>query len=152
MKQYHIVLTEVERKELEKYIYGNEGGKNSKKRASVLLDLDESSGERLYTVAEIQRQNKVSEPTVFKVCRQYEAGGIKDVLNRKKRQTPPVPAKVTGEVEAHIIATCCSTPPEGFARWSARMIAEKIVLDKVIDSICDETVRLVLKKRNLSHT
>lgn len=152
MTKYHIVLMAEERRELEQHIYGRSGGKNSKKRGRVLLDLDESSGKRAYTIAAIQERNKVSETTVFTVCKQYEAGGVKGVLSRKKRETPPVAAKVTGEVEAHIIATCCSTPPEGFARWSARMIAEKIVLDGVIESICDETVRLVLKKRSLSHT
>jgi hypothetical protein len=72
-------------------------------------------------------------------------------LLRKTRATPPVPAKVTGEVEAYIIATCCSAPPEGKAAWTMQMIADKIVLDGVIDSISDETVRLVLKKRNSSH-
>lgn len=152
MTKHHIVLTAKERGELEKYIYGKSGGKNSKKRAKVLLDLDESGGKRAYTIAAIQERCEVSEPTVYAVCKQYKVGGVKDVLSRKKRETPPVPAKVTGEVEARIIATCCSTPPEGFARWSARMIAEKIVVDGVVESICDETVRLVLKKRNLSHT
>ena len=72
------------------------------------------------------------------------------MLARKSRTTPPVPAKVTGEVEAHIIATCCSSPPKGKAAWSMQMIADKIVLDGIVDSISDETVRLVLKKRNSS--
>jgi hypothetical protein len=63
-----------------------------------------------------------------------------------------VPAKITGEVEAHIIATACSAPPEGKEHWSLTMIANKIVLDGVIDSISDEAVRLVLKKRNSSRT
>jgi hypothetical protein len=63
---------------------------------------------------------------------------------------PPVTPKVTGEVEAHIIACACSSPPEGFTRWSMQMIADKIVLNGVVESISDETVRLVLKKHNLS--
>jgi hypothetical protein len=53
--------------------------------------------------------------------------------------------------EAYIIATCCSAPPEGRSRWSMKMIADKIVLDGVVDSISDETVRTVLKKQNLNH-
>jgi hypothetical protein len=58
----------------------------------------------------------------------------------------------TGEVEAHVIACACSAPPEGFTRWSMQMIADKIVLNGVIESISDETVRKVLKKRNLNRT
>jgi hypothetical protein len=53
-------------------------------------------------------------------------------------------------VEAHIIAAACGEPPAGKARWTLSMIANKIVLDGVIESISDEAVRLVLKKRNLS--
>ena len=138
-------MTEADREKLRKHIYGKSRGMDSKKRAKVLLDLDESSGARKHTTKEICARNGVSEPTIFSVCNRYEAGGIKGVIERKKRETPPVAAKVTGEVEAHIIATCCSAPPEGFARWSMRMIADKIVLDGVIDSISNETVRLVLK-------
>ncbi len=68
--------------------------------------------------------------------------------SRKKRESPPVPAKVTGEVEAHIVAVACSEPPEGRAEWTMQMIADKIVLDGVVESISDETVRRVLKKQN----
>lgn len=148
MQKYHIMLAEAERTELKKHIYGKSRGMDSKKRAKILLDLDESRGKRAYTIEEIRTRNGASEPTVFSVCKRYESGGVKAVVERKKRETPPVPAKVTGDVEAHIIATCCSAPPEGFARWSMRMIADKMMVDGVIDSISDETVRLVLKKRN----
>ena len=89
---------------------------------------------------------------VRKYRKQYATEGFEAVLLRKKRTVPPVPAKVTGEVEAHIIATCCSEPPEGKAVWTMQMIADKIVVDGIIDSLSDETVRLVLKKRNLSPT
>lgn len=49
------------------------------------------------------------------------------MINRKKRETPPVPAKVTGEVEAHIIALACSDPPEGYSKWTLRFLADKTV-------------------------
>ena len=116
-----------------------------------MLDLDESSGARLYTTKKISARHMVSEATIIKVCKRYEAGGVVAVLERKSRSTPPVPAKVTGEVEAHIIATCYNAPPEGKSAWSMQMIADKIVLDGIVDSISDETVRLVLKKLNSSH-
>lgn len=71
------------------------------------------------------------------------------MLYWKGRSEPrrQVPAKVTGEVETHITAACYSTSPEGKAVWSMQMIADKIVLDDIIDSISDETVLLVLKKQ-----
>ena len=61
-----------------------------------------------------------------------------------------MPAKVTGEVEAHIIALACSEPPEGYARWTVRLLAEKAVELDFIDSISAMTVQRLLKKRNIS--
>lgn len=117
-----------------------------------MLELDESEGHIPAPVKEIAARKGASEGTVRKHRKQYATEGLDAVLLRKERTVPPVPAKVTGEVEAYIIATCCSEPPEGKAAWSMKMIAEKIVLDGVIDSISDETVRLVLKKRSSSLT
>ncbi len=74
------------------------------------------------------------------------------MTTRKKRETPPVPPKVTGDVEAHIIATACSEPPEGRSRWTLLMIADKLMLDGVVDYISDVTVMNTLKKRNISLT
>jgi len=150
MQKYHIKLTGTERDSIEKTIHKKGTGIQATKRGKVLLDLDESSGRRLYSTKRIAGRQGVSEATISEVCKGYEAGGIEAVLGRKTRITPPVPAKVTGEVEAHIIATCCSTPPKGKAVWSMQMIADKIVLDGIVDSISDETVRLVLKKRRSS--
>lgn len=147
MQKYHINLTEDERKEIAKQIHNKNTRAQAIKRGKVLLDLDESSGKRLYATKKIAGRQGVSEATISEVCKRYEAGGTQAVLGRKTRMTPPVPPKVTGEVEAHIIAVCCSEPPEGKAAWSMQMIADKIVLDGVVEFISDETVRLVLKKR-----
>lgn len=152
MQKYRIKLTSEEHRAIEKEIHKKASGIQVVKRGKVLLDLDECNGKRKYTTKRIASRQGVSEATISEVCKRYEAGGVAKVLGRKKRTTPPVAAKVTGEVEAHIIATCCSQPPEGTAAWSMQMIADKIVLDGVIDSISDETVRLVLKKRNSSPT
>lgn len=146
MQKYHIKLTETERQAIKKTISKKGAGQQVQKRGKILLDIDESSGARLYTTKKIARRHGVSEATISEVCKRYEAGGYRAVLKRKPRATPPVPAKVTGEVEAYIIATCCSTPPKGKAAWSMQMIADRIVLDGIVDSISDETVRLVLKK------
>ena len=78
--------------------------------------------------------------------------GLEATINRKKRETPPVPAKVTGDIEAHIIALACGEPPEGYSRWSVRLIAQKCVELNYIDSISHMTVSRILKKTNLSLT
>jgi RNA-binding protein YhbY len=150
MQKYHIKLTEAERQTIKKAISKKTVGQQIQKRGKILLDLDESGGARLYTTKKIAGRQGISEATISEVCKRYEAGGVVAVLERKSRTAPPVPAKVTGEVEAHIIATCCSAPPEGKGAWSMQMIADKIVLDGIVDSISDETVRLVLKKQSSS--
>ena len=69
-------------------------------------------------------------------------------LERKPRDTPPVEKKITGEVEAGLVRIACSKTPEGFPRWTMQMIADKAVEIGLIESISDESVRLVLKKTN----
>ena len=94
----------------------------------------------------------VSRMTVQQVKQAYLSEGIDRVLNRKKRKTPPVPAKIDGDFEAHLIALCCSDPPEGYARWTVRLLADKTVELGYIDSISPMTISRVLKKTNLSLT
>lgn len=117
----------------------------SKKRAGVLLALDESGGQKPQPVKIIAAHNGVSELSVRRYRKQFAREGLESTLLRKKRKTPPVPPKVTGEVEAHIIAVCCSTLPEGKSQWTMQMIADRVVLDGVVETISDETVRRVLK-------
>jgi len=82
----------------------------------------------------------------------FASTDIHSFLQRKKRETPPVPAKVTGKLEAHIIALACSEAPEGFSKWSLRLLADKCVELNYVDEISYMTVSRVLKKRNLSLT
>ena len=152
MQKYHIKLTGDDQKRITKYLRSSKHSEQSKKRLRILLDLDESDGARRFTTKKIVARQRTSEATITEVCRRYERGGWKGVANRKGRETPAIPPKVTGEIEAHIIATACSDPPAGKSRWSMQMIADKIVLDGVVGSICDETVRKTLKKRNSSPT
>jgi hypothetical protein len=77
---------------------------------------------------------------------------VSEFLKRKKRETPPVAPKISGEVEAHIIALACSPVPEGRAKWAVRLLADKCVELNYIDSISFKSVHRVLKKHNLSLT
>jgi hypothetical protein len=79
------------------------------------------------------------------VSKQYVENGLGRVLTRKKRETPPVPAKVTGEVEARILAMACSQPPEGHSRWTLRLFEEQS--KKFVGlHLSDTKIRAVLKK------
>ena len=82
----------------------------------------------------------------------YCKNGLEATINRKKRETPPIPAKVTGEVEAHIIALACGQPPEGYSRCTLRLLADKTVELGYIESISHVTVSNILEKTNLSLT
>ena len=88
--------------------------------------------------------------TVVKTSKVYaECGGdVADTITRKKRLTPPVEPKVTGEVEARLIALACSTPPEGHARWSLRLLEKHVALIDDIPDMDHSTIGRMLKKRN----
>ena len=90
----------------------------------------------------------VSVDTVQKTARAYaERGGdVEATIRRKKRQTPPVEPKVTGEVEARLIALACSSPPEGRARWSLRLLEKHVALIDDIPDLDHSTIGKVLKR------
>ena len=117
----------------------------------MILASDKHS-EKYLTVAEIANVYHTTPTTVQTVRTSYCEKGLEATINRKKRETPPVPAKVTGEVEAHVIALACGKPPEGYAKWTLRLLADKTVELGYITSISHVTVSNILKKTNLSLT
>ena len=95
----------------------------------------------------------ISVQAVYNMRDEYlENQDIAAYLTRKKRTTPPVKAKVTGEVEAKIVALACSKAPDGRSRWTLRLLAEKAVELHIIDRISYVRVQQILKKRNISLT
>ncbi len=149
--KYVIELSEQDRSELIDIV--TKGASSARKilRANILLASDKLS-DKYITIAEIAKVYHTTPTTVQTVRTSYCEQGLEATLNRKKRETPPVPAKVTGEVEAHIIALACSDPPEGYSRWTLRLLADKTVELGYISSISHVTVLNVLKKMNLSLT
>ena len=150
MIKWHVILTKADHKKIKMVIRSKKVPMEAKKRAQVLLDVDESEGRIPDKVSVIEKRRGLCPSAIVDTRRKFVEGGIDAALFRKKRAIPPIPIKVTGDVEAHIIACACSPAPEGFSRWSMKMIADKIVLDGIIETISDETVRLVLKKHDLS--
>jgi transposase len=116
-------------------------------RARVLLELDENTG-----VAPLRRvvaeRAGVSEQTVYLIAKRFaETGGnIDEVIGRRKRVTPPVPAKVTGDVEARVIALACTKPPAGYDRWSLRLLEKHVLLTDGLPPLDHSTIGRTLKK------
>jgi transposase len=147
-----VVLTDEQRGELERFVSTGIHPARIVRRARVILALDASNDRIPMTQACAAQTCGVSKVTVANIKHDFEKGGLSSLLSRKKRQSPPVPAKVDGEFEAHLIALSCTDPPAGYGRWSVRLLADKSVELGYIDSISHMTVSRVLKKTNSSLT
>lgn len=151
MKKNDIKLTEEQRKELEKFSKTGVHSAKLIKRAEIILLLDTSVNGKAVLFKEIAKRLDVSTTTITRVKADFIAAeSITAFVQRKKRATPPVAPKITGETEARIVALACSEVPEGCARWTVRLIAEKSVELRLVDSVSHMTVHNLLKKHNLS--
>jgi transposase len=153
MKKNEIKLSAEKRKELEKFSKTGVHSAKLIKRAEIILLLDTSISGKGVKFEEIARRLDVSMTTITKVRAAFiEAESVSAFLQRKKRETPPVEAKITGDIEARIIALACGEVPEGCARWTVRLLAEKSVELNLVDSLSHMSVHNLLKKHNLSLT
>jgi transposase len=118
------------------------------RRSRILLELDDGR-RRPIGHREIAQRVGVNPATITNVARAYaERGGdVAATIQRKKRLTPSVEPKITGEVEARLIALACSTPPPGHARWSLRLLEGHVVVVEDIPDMDHSTIGRILKKR-----
>ena len=147
--KYLVCLTEEERTKLKKITTTGKSPAKEILHASILLATDDNRMPKL-TVIEAADKCGATSTTVQTIRKAYHEYGFDFALKRKKRETPPIEPKITGEVEAHIIALACGEPPEGFSKWSLRLLADKAVELEYIDSISYVSVGTLLKKHNLS--
>ena len=148
MKKYKVTLTKDERENLEALT--SKGKHTSQKilNALILLGCDESEYQvNRSTNEEIARILNISMRKIDRVKERFVIESIDVALNGRKRKRI-YEKKVDGDFEAHLVALSCSEPPEGFARWSLRLLANKVVELDYIDGISYEAVRNILKKRN----
>lgn len=151
MSSSPIYLNEKDREIVENFAKNGVHNAHLIRRANILLALDRTGKEERMIIKQTAANYGVSRQTVYNIIEDYHnSKDINDFLSRKKRETPPVPSKVDGEVEAHIIAMACSEPPEGYARWTVRLLAQKAVELDFIDSISAMTVQRLLKKQNIN--
>ncbi len=146
-QKYTIKLTPQEQTKLEKITQSKTTKPLTKQHAKILLTLNENNPNHL-TIKQTAKKCKLHPENIYKLRKQCALHGIDKAIHRKKRQTPPIKPKITGDIEAHIIATACSQPPNGRTAWTLKLIANKIVLDGKLESVSDVTVMRVLKKHN----
>jgi transposase len=145
MKKYKITLVKQEITELKEIT--QKGKRNARviKNALILLNADEGKYGRGKKDEEIAEFLDVTIRTIENVRKRFIEEGFEAALSGKPRERE-YENKVDGDAEAHLIALSCGEPPKGFARWSLRLLADKMVELKYVDSISHETVRRVLKK------
>ena len=149
MKRYSVKLTKAEVEELMSII--NKGSHTSQtyRAAFILLNCDEGPYSQKVTNEQISKVLKVGMRTIDRVKKKLVEEGFDAVLERRATKRN-YETKVDGDIEAKLITLCCSEPPKGFAKWSLRLLADKMVELKYVQSISHVTVRSVLKKTNLS--
>lgn len=149
MIRYRIRLSQEEVKELRIII--NKGSHTSQtfRAAYILLNCDEGDYSEKVTNEQISKVLKVGMRTIDRVKKKFIEDGFEKVLERRV-SSRIYDVKIDGDVEAKLIKLCCSEPPSGFAKWSLRLLADKMVELKYIESISYVSVGNVLKKMNLS--
>lgn len=151
MKKYIITLSKDERETLRGIT--SKGKHKSQKilNAQILLGCDEGEYQtERSTNEEIARVLGTSMRKIDRVKKRFVMEGIEVALT-KRRGSRIYEKKTDGDFEAHLVALSCSEPPEGFARWSLRLLADKVVELGYIDSISHEAIRGILKKTKLNH-
>jgi transposase len=149
MIRYTIKLTKAEVDELQAII--NKGSHTSQtfRTAYILLNCDEGDYSEKVTNEQISKVLKVGMRTIDRVKKKFIEEGFESVLERRPTRRI-YETKLDGDVEAKLVTLCCSEPPKGFAKWSLRLLADKMVELNYVESISHVTVRSVLKKTNLN--
>lgn len=149
MIRYKVTLTKQEREELKAIISKGKHTSMKYRNAYILINVDKNAPESeggTSTNEQICKVLKTSMRTIDRVKKRFIEDGFKHALQRKPSQRI-YEKKVDGELEARLIALSCSEPPEGYCRWSLRLLADKAVELNYFESISRETLRQVLKKK-----
>jgi transposase len=144
-KKYPVILSETERDDLKRLIASGTAPARKLTHARILLKADEGSEGAGWVDEKVAEAVESSQPTVARIRRQYCEEGLEAALNRR----PPnreYHRKLDGKQEARLVALACSEPPEGEARWSLRLLADKMVELEIVEDISYQTVRRTLKK------
>ena len=150
VKRYIVRLSAEERKFLTELVGRKILAAQKRKRAQILLKADASNEGPAWIDSRITEACDVTVATVENIRRSYVLEGLDATIERKKQCRPSRQPVLDGAKEARLVALCCGTVPAGHGRWTLRMLADKLVELKVVESISHETVRQALKKTNCS--
>ena len=145
-KKYTVKLTAGERACFEETVRGGKAAAWKVQRAQAALKFDQGESGPGWTDKRIAEAFGVTTRSLEHWRKQAVLQGPSSLLERKPRETPPTEAKFDGEKEARLTAIACSKAPEGYARWSLRLLADRVVTLEIVDSVSHETIRQVLKK------
>jgi hypothetical protein len=145
-KKYIVRLTPEERQQLEALVTKGKGAAYRIKHANILLAVDADGPN--WMDAQAAQAFRCDANTVRNVRQRFVEQGLEAALVRKPQDRPSRQRILDGEKEARLIALACSKPETGRAKWSLRMLADKVVALEIVDSISHETVRQALKKMN----
>jgi len=150
-KKYTVILTGTERDELMRLIAAGTAPARKLTHARILLKADQSPQGAGWVDERIAEAVETSQPTVSRVRKQYVEEGLEAALNRRAPNRE-YHRKLDGEQEARLIAVSCGEPPKGRARWSLRLLADKLVELEIVEEVSYQTVGRILKKTNSSPT
>jgi hypothetical protein len=152
VKKYVVTLTADEREQLSGMIAAGKAAARRLAHARILLKADAADGGPAWTDGRIAEAVEVSTATVERVRQRFVERGVDAALARKAQDQPSRERVLDGAAEAKLIALACSPPPDERARWTLRMLADKLVELEVVPAVCTETVRRVMKKTSSSRT
>jgi len=144
--KYLVILTPAERDWLSGLVSAGRRSALTITRARILLKADQADGGPAWEDKEIAEALDCGLRTVERVRQRFVERGLEPALGRKPQDRPSRERKLDGAAEARLIALACSAPPEGRLRWTLKLLADRLVELEIVASICDETVRRVLKK------
>jgi hypothetical protein len=148
MKRYIVRLSKEERDKLKQLVSSGKASARMFARAHILLKADIGRYGPAWPDYKISEAFEVTVQTVERIRKQLVEEGLDAVLARHKYIRKVSRKKMDGDVEAHLVALACSEAPEGYRRWSLRLLAGKLVELGYVDSISHEAVRRALKKMN----
>jgi hypothetical protein len=151
-KKFIVELDTDERTRLEALISKGKAPAKVILKARILLKADVAEGGPGWLDAQIVEALDTNLTMVSRVREAFVSQGLDAMLTRKKRETPAVAAIFDGEAQAKLTALACSAPPEGYARWTIRLLAEHVVERKIVPAAHFNTVGRALKKTNSSRT
>ena len=144
-KKYIVRLTAQEREVCRQTVRKLSGSSEKVRRAQVLLKADAEGP--AWTDQQIADAFSCRTKTVENIRQRCVLEGFEQALERKRRESPPVPKLLDGEQEAQIIALRLGSPPKGYANWSLRLLARRVVELGLVESVSHETIRRTLTKK-----